>query len=158
MRAEGGGRRAQGVKKERARGEVRVSEAHFTAARSFFNLFLALLTLLPSLAHTQTDSTTLHGTNAEWADRTWLRLLDRGAAADGRLTDKGILLRFHENIDEEYWLDFISTGPSITENYEWWQNQNGARSGSIIWSCMIHLMCMRLHCGEGRMKGDNLAV
>ncbi len=123
----------QGVQKERARGEVRVSEAHFTAARSFFNLFLALLTLLPSLAHTQTDSTTLHGTNAEWADRTWLRLLDRGAAADGRLTDKGILLRFHENIDEEYWLDFISTGPSITENYEWWQNQNGARySGGSV--------------------------
>ena len=88
---------------------------------------------LPRESPAQTDSSTLHATIEGWADRTWLLLLDRGAANGGRLTDRGILLRFDENIDAEYWLDDISSRPGMTEEFEWWQRSNGARywGGSI---------------------------
>jgi len=100
-------------------------------------LAFALLTAvaLPRESPAQTDSSTLHATIEGWADRTWLLLLDRGAAngGRGRLTDRGMLLRFDEDIDAEYWLDDISSRPGMTEEFEWWQRSNGARywGGSI---------------------------
>ncbi len=103
----------------------------------FARLRTSLLTLVlgavPGSAVSQTDPSTLHATNADWVEHTWLLLLDGGAPADGRLTDRGVLLRFHPNIDEEYWIDFVSSQPGLTEQYEWWNRKNGARywGGSV---------------------------
>ena len=55
----------------------------------------------------QSDSTGLHATLAEWAEDAWLRLLDRDAARDGRLSDQGILQRFNATIDPDYQINLI---------------------------------------------------
>ena len=101
-------------------------------------LCTALLGLasLPQPARAQTvsaDSVQLHATISDWAEQSWLLIADRGAAAGGRLTNRGILLRFHERIDDEYTLDLISTTFGLTDTYAWWQSAGGARfwGGSI---------------------------
>jgi hypothetical protein len=88
---------------------------------------------LPSPAVAQTDTTTLHATIKGWAERTWLLIADRGAADGGRLTDRGILIRFHEQIDAEYVLDNVSARFGLTDEYAWWQRSSGVRywTGSV---------------------------
>ena len=61
----------------------------------------------------QSDTSMLHGTVFGWSDRTWLYLLDRGAVDGGRLSDQGMLMRFHPDIDDEYAVDAISVHPGI---------------------------------------------
>jgi hypothetical protein len=80
-----------------------------------------------------TDSVNLHATIRDWAEHTWLLIADRGAADGGHLTNRGILLRFHEGIDDEFALDHISTAFGLTETYAWWQTNSGGRfwAGSI---------------------------
>ena len=62
-----------------------------------------------------------------WADRTWLRAVNRTGATDGRLSRLGILQRFHETTDNEYKLDQISRRFSPWEDYEWFNRSGGFR-------------------------------
>ncbi len=96
-------------------------------------LFLTLTLALARPALPQSDSATLHTTLAGWADRTWFLLTDRSASEGGLLGDHGILQRFHEDIDAEYPLDLISSRFSLSQEFSWQQEQNGARywAGSI---------------------------
>jgi len=88
---------------------------------------------LPAPTLAQTDTTTLHATIKGWAERTWLLIADRSTTAGGRLTERGILLRFHEQIDAEYVLDNVSARFGLTEEYAWWRRSSGVRywAGSI---------------------------
>jgi hypothetical protein len=106
-----------------------------SAAAVRLALCTALLSplLLPGSAAGQTvsaDSVQLHGTIRDWAEQTWLLIADRAAADGGRLTNRGILLRFHEGIDDEYALDQVSTAFGVTDTYAWWQTNSGARFGT----------------------------
>lgn len=94
---------------------------------------VAAALLGPTPLRAQADSATLHATLADWSDRTWLLLLDRGAADGGRLNDRGVLQRFHPAIDGEYALDLVSGRPGLTEEYEWSRAVMGARywGGSV---------------------------
>ncbi len=62
-----------------------------------------------------------------------MAIFDRGGSFHGRTSERGILQRFHENMDSEYDLDVISSVFSLSEQYEWYQRENGARywAGSI---------------------------
>jgi hypothetical protein len=88
---------------------------------------------LPSPASPQADSSTLHATLSGWADQTWYLLTDRGAAEGGRLGDRGILQRFHPDIDAEYELDLISSQFGLTDEYAWQRQSSGVRywAGSV---------------------------
>ena len=65
-------------------------------------LLVAAAAVPPARSSAQSDSARLDGTLASWADEAWLRLLDRDAARDGRLSDRGILQRFNATIDPDY--------------------------------------------------------
>ncbi|MFQ6047597.1 MAG: hypothetical protein ACE5PT_14760, partial [Gemmatimonadales bacterium] len=88
---------------------------------------------VPGAARAQVDTSGLHATLGGWAESTWLLLLDRGAADGGRLNDRGMLQRFHPDIDKEYELDLISSRFGLSEEYVWHRADNGARywGGSI---------------------------
>lgn len=64
---------------------------------------------------------------APWVEHTWLRLLDRHGAAGGRLSELGILQRFHRTTDNEYQLDLVTGRFRLSEDYEWARRENGAR-------------------------------
>ena len=91
-----------------------------------------------SAARTRADTAALHATIAGWAEETWLLILDRGGADGGRLTERGILLRFHEGIDAEYWADQISTRYGLVDEYRWQTSASGAR----FWSGSINMVDM----------------
>ncbi len=104
-----------------------------------------MLAAFPATSHCQSDSVAppdtlehprpvaLHATIRGWGESTWLLILDRSAADGGRLTNRGILQRFHEAIDAEYWLDQISTRYGPVDEYRWQRSPSGARfwTGSI---------------------------
>lgn len=96
-------------------------------------LFLTLTIALPRATLAQSDSATLHVTLTGWAERTWFLLTDPGAGEGGLLGDRGILQRFHGDIDAEYQLDLISSRFSMTQEFSWQQQNNGLRywAGSI---------------------------
>ena len=96
-------------------------------------LVLALGWAAPASLVAQHDPGTLHATLADWEDRTWLLVLDRSASVDGRLSSRGILQRFRRSIDDEYRLDQVGVRPGLTEEYEWWSRDRGARywAGSV---------------------------
>src|SRR5207247_870318 len=81
----------------------------------------------------QSDSTGLHATLAEWAEDAWLRLLDRDAARDGRLSDQGILQRFNPTIDPDYQINLIRARFGLLDDADWARHPRGARywGGSI---------------------------
>jgi hypothetical protein len=100
-------------------------------------------------AAAQSDSLQLQATLAGWAEDTWLRLLDRDAARDGRLSDRGILQRFNSTIDPDYQINLIrarrATGDSsLLLKGPWsrsrrapisrWAPAGAARTAS--WACM----------------------
>ena len=132
-----------------------------------FTLCAALLGFapLPQPARAQTvsaDSVWLHATIKDWAEHTWLRIADRGAADGGRLTNRGLLLRFHERIDDEYALDQISTAFGLTDTYAWWQGAGGVRfwGGSINGEDLISGFGLRVPVQLGRgwqaeVRSDN---
>ena len=75
----------------------------------------------------------LHATLRTWADDAWFKALDRNGAADGRLSAKGILQRFHRLTDDEYKLDFVSKDYTLLEDYLWHRRSRGLRyaTGSV---------------------------
>ncbi len=81
----------------------------------------------------QSDSTGLHATLAGWAEDAWLRLLDRDAARDGRLSDQGILQRFNATIDPDYQINLIRARFGLLDDADWARHPRGARywGGSI---------------------------
>src|SRR2546426_744019 len=81
----------------------------------------------------QSDSTGLHATLAGWAEDAWLRLLDRDAARDGRLSDQGILQRFNATIDPDYQINLIRARFGLLDDADWARHARGARywGGSI---------------------------
>ncbi|MFC1640404.1 hypothetical protein ACFL3B_06545 [Gemmatimonadota bacterium] len=91
------------------------------------------LSALPGALGAQTDTDAPHATLWGWADAVWLHVLDRGGAAEGRLSDLGILQRFHRTTDHEFLLDLISNKFRWSEEYEWQHRSNGVRywGGSI---------------------------
>src|SRR5438093_6852200 len=60
--------------------------------------FLIVIVATAAPCRGQSDSAGLHATLAAWAEDAWLRLLDRDAARDGRVSDQGILQRFNPTI------------------------------------------------------------
>jgi hypothetical protein len=68
-----------------------------------------------------------------WEERVRLAIFDRGGSFFGRTSDRGILQRFNEKMDNEYPLDLISSSFSLGETYEWYRRDNGVRfwAGSI---------------------------
>lgn len=89
----------------------------------------------PPAARVLAPRATLQG----WAEATWYLLEDRTGARDGRLSRAGILQRFHENLDDEYQLDLISSPFSLSDEYEWYARETGVRywAGSINHRDMI---------------------
>ena len=84
-------------------------------------------------AAAQSDSLPLQATLAGWAEDTWLRLLDRDAARDGRLSDRGILQRFNSTIDPDYQINLIRARFGLLDDAEWYRRPRGARywGGSV---------------------------
>lgn len=104
-------------------------------ARSALALgFSCVLLTLPERIVAQDDTTVVaRATLRGWEERLRHAIFDRSGAYDGRLSDWGILQRFNPNIDGEYHLDVISSSFALTEVYEWYQRDAGARfaAGSI---------------------------
>jgi hypothetical protein len=69
----------------------------------------------------------LHATLRGWADDIWLRILNRTGATEGRLSEFGILQRFHPITDANYAIDLISNRFSLSENYAWYHRDGGVR-------------------------------
>ena len=100
----------------------------------------------------QDPAATLHGTVFGWSERTWLLLLDRDAIAGGRLSDEGMLGRFHPDIDDEFELDRISAAFAPTDEFAWQRQANGVRyaTGSINQRRMHSALEARARVGLGR--------
>src|SRR5207247_9530803 len=81
----------------------------------------------------QSESAGLHATLAAWAEDAWLRLLDRDAARDGRLSDQGILQRFTPTIDPDYQINLIRARFGLLDDADWARHARGTRywAGSI---------------------------
>lgn len=88
--------------------------------------------LHPPALSAQTD-TLAHATLQHWAEQSWLKLLDRHGSVGGRLSERGILQRFDEDIDDKYFFDRLTGGFTLREDYTWYRNESGARwlGGSI---------------------------
>lgn len=89
---------------------------------------------LPTAAPAQIHSTeALHATLRGWEDDVRVTIFDRSGAYHGRLSDRGILQRFHELMDQEYSIDLWSSDFSLSEDYAWYTQRRGARwwGGSI---------------------------
>ena len=99
-------------------------------------VFASALSLLgyPAGLHGQRDSlSALHATLRGWEDDRRATIFDRSGSFHGRLSDRGILQRFSEQLDHEYTLDVVSFGFTLSEDYDWYTNRSGARwwGGSI---------------------------
>ena len=90
-------------------------------------VLLGVLTSWSSPGEAQLDSTFFHATLQEWAEHSWIKILDREGAQGGRLGSEGILQRFHEDIDGEYQLDKIASRFGLAEEFEWYSRPNGFR-------------------------------
>lgn len=89
-----------------------------------------LLAGAPAAAVAQRDSTAvLRATLRGWEDDARLTIFDRSGSFHGRFSDRGILQRFTERLDQEYAIDQISFGFSLVEDYSWYLDRNGARWG-----------------------------
>ena len=89
---------------------------------------------LPTAAPAQIHSTeVLHATLRGWEDDVRVTIFDRGGAYHGRLSDRGILQRFNELMDQEYSIDLWSSRFSLSEDYAWYTRRRGARwwGGSV---------------------------
>jgi hypothetical protein len=96
--------------------------------------FVILLAGVPAAAVAQRDSTAvLRATLRGWEDDARLAIFDRSGSYHGRFSDRGILQRFTERLDQEYTIDQISFGFSMVEDYAWYLDRKGARwwGGSI---------------------------
>lgn len=106
----------------------------FSRCRGLILAFVILLAGLPEAAVAQRDSTAvLRATLRGWEDDARLAIFDRSGSYHGRFSDRGILQRFTERLDQEYTIDEISFGFSLVEDYAWYLDRNGARwwGGSI---------------------------
>jgi hypothetical protein len=112
----------------------------------------SLVAAIPSSAHSQQDTASLHATVLCWSDRTWLYLLDREGVEGGRLNDQGMLMRFHPAIDDEYATDVISVFPGLGDEYAWETRENGARyrAGSINHRDLIAGLDVKANVSLGR--------
>ncbi len=106
------------------------------ARRRGLIFFWVLCSLLGNsdIAIGQADSTEVLGATLRgWEDNARLTILDRGGSFHGRTSDRGILQRFTEQLEDEYSLDLISFGFSLSEDYEWYRRREGFRwSGGSI--------------------------
>jgi hypothetical protein len=87
----------------------------------------------PGSLHAQEESSVARATLRGWEEQVRLAVFDRGGSFYGRTSDRGILQRFNELMDDEYDLDVISSMFSLTQTYSWYQRNDGARfwAGSI---------------------------
>lgn len=69
----------------------------------------------------------------EFAESAWLGLLDRRNAQGGRISELGVLQRWHLRIDDKYFIDRLTSAFSLADDYDWHASGNGARweGGSI---------------------------
>ena len=63
--------------------------------------------LFPPALSAQTD-TLEHATLQQWAEQSWLLLLDRHGSVGGRLSERGVLQRFDDYIDDKYFFDRLT--------------------------------------------------
>lgn len=87
-----------------------------------------------SFLSAQVREPALGATLKGWEESARITIFDRSGSFFGRLAKEGILQRFgHHELDAEYDLDHISFSPSLTEEYYWYQRENGVRfwTGSI---------------------------
>ena len=103
--------------------------------RIYIVLSIAAALLGPrSVTYAQSDSSEVaRGTLRGWEEQVRLAIFDRGGSFYGRTSELGILQRFNKDMDSEYDLDVISSAFSLSEEYQWYQRENGARywAGSI---------------------------
>ena len=92
-----------------------------------------VLFILPCPLLAQRTGAELHATLQDWAEFSWLQILDRNGGTGGRFSDLGILRRFEEDIDAEYQLDLLASRFTRAEDYRWYGIDNGFRwrAGSI---------------------------
>ncbi len=96
-------------------------------------VLLAVALAAPAEAlHAQSD-TTFHVSLRGWAEEAWVTIMDRRGAGGGRISERGALQRFDERIDDKYHLDRLTNEFWLTDEYEWYASDNGARwqGGSI---------------------------
>jgi hypothetical protein len=99
---------------------------------------IALSLGLPAPLLAQGGYATEGATLDTWAQNTWLLAADREASG-GRLSERGVLARFHIRIDRMYLLDRIALPFDPWEDREWGLRENGVRfwTGSITIREMI---------------------
>jgi len=111
-----------------------ISHCSVTAVRCRISIVAALLGVwvFPSALSAQSD-TLAHGTLQHWAEQSWLQLLDRHGSAGGRLSERGVLQRFDDDIDDKYFLDRLTAAFTLREDYTWYRRESGVRwlGGSI---------------------------
>ncbi len=90
-------------------------------------LLLTLVLLGWPLHRARAQEGDLHATLQGWAERVWLKALDRDGNPGGRLSDAGMLQRFRPEIDAEYQLDVMSSSFRLDEESEWYRHANGVR-------------------------------
>jgi len=103
-----------------------------TGARVPFLLVPAALIALPGAVQAQADSA-FHVSLRGWAEEAWITIMDRRGATGGRISERGALQRFDERIDDKYHLDRLTNQFWLSDEYEWYASDNGARwqGGSI---------------------------
>lgn len=107
---------------------------HASLARFLLSLSLCTIAIaVPAAAQTPPGEAQVGVTLEGWDERARLTILDRGGSFFGRTSDHGILQRFNPKLDDEYPIDLVSFSPSLSEDYEWYRRENGARfwAGSI---------------------------
>ncbi len=90
------------------------------------------LSLLPRQVQAQADSL-FHVSLRGWAERAWLGIIDLNHSQGGRVSERGILKRFHEGIDDKYFMDRLTAAFPLMSSYEWYRRDSGVRwrTGSI---------------------------
>jgi hypothetical protein len=88
--------------------------------------------LFPPALSAQTD-TLEHATLQQWAEQSWLLLLDRHGSVGGRLSERGVLQRFDDYIDDKYFFDRLTAAFTMREDYTWYRRESGVRwtGGSV---------------------------
>ena len=88
--------------------------------------------MVPQTSSAQSDTLT-HATLQGWEEQSWLLLLDRHGSVGGRLSERGVLQRFDEDIDDKYFFDRLTAAFTLREDYAWYRSDNGVRwtGGSV---------------------------
>lgn len=109
--------------------EPRLPLPAFRSMKSVVPFVAAAASLVWTIPASAQAVPVFHASLRGWAESSWLQILDRNGAAGGRLSERGILERFSQRIDDKYFLDRLSADFSPVEDYAWYARSNGVRWG-----------------------------